>query len=234
MQQFKTKTQLAVEGIEQAIFSGRLRPGSRVTLAELSKMLGVSITPIREAIRMLEATGLVASEPHRGLVINQLTPEDAEEVALLRAPMEALATRLAVPKLTPDHLVRLERLHELMGQAVAAGDDLQTTEVNAEWHFTICRAAQTRQILTHIERLWTPFYWIGFWSGGQRERSLADHDAIMGALRDRNSDLAAEIMEGHVKTAHLSIMDFLREQHTYDSPGSVASDDSVLANSLTR
>ncbi len=96
----KTKTELALEAIREAIMEGRMRPGARLTLAQLSDVLGMSITPIREAIRVLEADGLVSYEAHKGIWVTDLTADQSRELTLLRARLEGLATELAVPKLT--------------------------------------------------------------------------------------------------------------------------------------
>ena len=81
-----------------------MRPGARLTLAQLSDVLGMSITPIREAIRVLEADGLVSYEAHKGIWVTDLTADQSRELTLLRARLEGLATELAVPKLTNGRL----------------------------------------------------------------------------------------------------------------------------------
>jgi DNA-binding GntR family transcriptional regulator len=201
----RTKTELAVEGLREAVAGGDLRPGERVTLAQLSALLGMSATPIREAIRLLEAEGLVVNEPHRGVTINAVTAEDAAELCLLRAATESLATRLAVPRLTADDLRDLEELHRRLAEAVARGDDDALTEANAEWHLRIYRAARTRVILPFVERLWMPLHASGLWVAEQRTQSVDEHAAVMEALRARDADAAARLMHDHIVSVHDSL-----------------------------
>lgn len=219
---FKTKSELAAAALQEAIFRGEYQPGDHVTINQLAERLKMSVTPVREALRALESTGLISSEPHRrGFIVNPITIEDIEEIALMRAPMEALATRLAVPKLTDADLERLESLQQTMIRAVEAGDDDLLTQTNASWHLSIYEVAQTRHVLRYIVQLFKPFYGQGFWWQDSRERTLQEHDEILEALRARNADLAAELMEEHVRRSHRSIISYLRQQ----PPGSPLSEE---------
>lgn len=210
---FKTKTELAVTALQEAIFRGDYQPGDHVTINQLAQRLEMSVTPVREAIRALESTGLISSEPHRrGFIVNQITIEDIEEIALMRAPMEALATHLAVPKLTDADLAHLEALQLTMIRAVETGDDELLTQTNADWHLSLYAVARTRHVLRYIVQLFKPFYGQGFWRQDSREKTLREHDEILEALRSRNADLAASLMEEHVRRSHRSIISYLREQ----------------------
>ena len=210
---FKTKTELAVNALQEAIYRGELHAGDRVTINQLAKRLEMSVTPVREAIRVLESTGLVSSEPHRrGFIVNEVTIEDIEEIALIRAPMEALATRLAVPKLTEQDIARLEALQQAMVRAVEADDDELLTQTNADWHLSLYAVAQTRHVLRYIVQLFKPFYGQGFWWQDSREMTLREHDEILEALRSRNAERAGRLMEEHVQRSHRSIISYLREQ----------------------
>lgn len=210
---FKTKTELAVTALQEAIFRGEFPPGEHVTINQLAQRLDMSVTPVREAIRALESTGLISSEPHRrGFIVNRITIEDIEEIALMRAPMEALATRLAVPKLTDEDIVHLEALQQTMIRAVESGDDELLTQTNADWHLSIYAVAQTRHVLRYIVQLFKPFYGQGFWWQDSRERTLQEHEEILEALRARDAALAEQRMEEHVRRSHRSIISYLRQQ----------------------
>lgn len=206
----RTKTELAAAGIREAILHGELPPGQRATLAQLSERFGMSVTPIREAIRLLEAEGLVTNEPHRGVTVNELTAADFDELCMLRAMAESLATRLAVPHLTQADLERLEALHATLERAVARQDDALLTQANADWHFDLYAAARTRYLAKSIERLWMPFHRSGLWVANRREASLREHDAIMKAIRARDADEAARLMHEHITRIHLAIIEHLR------------------------
>lgn len=206
----KTKAELAVEAIREAILRGELRPGERITLAQLSDWLGMSVTPIREAIRILEAEGLVSNEPHRGVNVNDLSLSDVDELYMLRAMMESLATKLAVPHLGEAEIGTLEALHATMQDAVARRDDALLTRANADWHFHLYAASRTRYLVKSIVRLWMPFHWSGLWRANRREASLREHEAVMDAIRAGDADRAARLMHEHITEVHLSIMGYLQ------------------------
>jgi DNA-binding GntR family transcriptional regulator len=196
--QHRTKSELALEAMRQGIFAGAIRPGARLTIAELSELLGMSSTPIREAIRVLEADGLVVYEPHRGVWVRALTVAQAEELALLRAPMEGLATRLAVPNLDAEDVADLEVLQEEMVEAARVTDDAALTRANAEWHRHIYAAAGTTFVFRHIMRLWMPYPWAHVWDGARREAALVQHEEILAAIRFGNAARAGELMHDHI------------------------------------
>ena len=206
----KTKAELALEGLRDAILRGDVEPGERLTLPQLSEALGMSATPIREALRALEAEGLVTSQPHRKFVVANLTAADAEEIYMLRAPMESLATRLAVPLLTAADLDRLERLQQEMAEAAAAYDDRGLTRANADWHLTLYTASGRRHLVRLILQLWMPFHWSGRWLGRRRAESLEEHARIMEAIDARDAETAARLMHEHITRVHLSIVPYLR------------------------
>jgi DNA-binding GntR family transcriptional regulator len=196
--QHRTKSELALDAMRQGILAGDIRPGARLSIIELSELLGMSSTPIREAIRVLEADGLVVYEPHRGVWVRSLTVAEAEELALLRAPMEGLATRLAVPHLDDRDLGRLEGLQEEMVEAARVTDDASMTRANAEWHRHIYAAAGTTFVFRHIMRLWMPYPWTRVWDNSRREAALVQHEEILAAIRSGQAERAGELMHDHI------------------------------------
>jgi DNA-binding GntR family transcriptional regulator len=196
--QHRTKSELALEAMREGIFAGAILPGARLTIAELSELLGMSSTPIREAIRVLEADGLVVYEPHRGVWVRTLTVAQAEELGLLRAPMEGLATRLAVPNLDAGDVAHLEELQEQMAGAARVTDDATLTRANAEWHRHIYAAAGTTFVFRHIMRLWMPYPWTRVWDSARREAALVQHAEILAAIRFGDAVRAGELMHDHI------------------------------------
>jgi DNA-binding GntR family transcriptional regulator len=196
--QHRTKSELALDALRQAILAGDIRPGTRLTMAEISELLNMSATPIREALRVLEADGLVVSEPHRGVRVRTLTAAEAEELGLLRAPMEGLATRLAVPNLDAHDIARLEELQAEMIEAAQIGDDPTMTRANAEWHRHIYAAANTTFVFRHIMRLWIPYPWTRVWDNSRREASITQHEEILAAIRSGDAVGAGALMHDHI------------------------------------
>lgn len=194
----RTKGDLALDAIREAILAGDMSPGTRLTLAELSELLGMSATPIREAIRVLEADGLVTYEPHRGVWVRVLTPTEARELAVVRAALEGVATRLAVPHLTNGDVERLAELQEALRAAVAADDDEAVTMANADWHRTIYAAAGSSFVYQHVMRLWIPYPWTRVWNTERKQASIAQHDEVLAAIRAGDADRAGELMHDHI------------------------------------
>ena len=177
---------------------GRMRPGARLTLAQLSSVLGMSITPIREAIRVLEADGLVSYEAHKGIWVTDLTAEQSRELTLLRARLEGLATELAVPKLADEDPRELDRLQGVMVSAAAARDDRAMTQANLDWHRRIYEAAETQFVLRQIFRLWIPYGWANIWHDELRAAAIRQHEEIHAAIAARDAELAGQLMYKHI------------------------------------
>src|SRR5690348_4749364 len=114
-----TKTEIALQVLRERLRSGDLAPGARLRVEELANDLEMSPTPVREALRLLQADGLVDYRAHHGIVVSELTPEEIQDLFRLRTVLEPLAVELAVPRLGRADLARLERLHEQQVAAVA-------------------------------------------------------------------------------------------------------------------
>ena len=208
---YQTKVDLAFEGLQQAILTGVIKPGERLTIAQLSEQLDMSSTPIREAIRLLEADGVITNEPHRGSTVVDISPEDAQELYLIRAPVESLATRLATPHLSSVDIERLLELHRNMGAAVESEDDEALTQANASWHLYIYSASNATYLPRLILRLWMPFRWGGLWVPERRQQAYREHTEIMEALQARDADVAARLMFDHIDGARELIVNHLRD-----------------------
>lgn len=207
----QTKTELALHVLRERISTGALPPGQRLLLDALKDELGMSPTPIREALRLLQADGLVIYRPHQGIVVAEFSPEETAEIYRLRSALEPLAAELAVPALTPDELRRLERLHAELVAAAERGASLG--ESNAAWHWAIYEASRSSYLLEFVRRLWERFPWRTMWVlPGRSERTVHEHDEIMAAVVARDAALAAERMRMHVESGRDSLLDRLERE----------------------
>jgi DNA-binding GntR family transcriptional regulator len=208
MQRFehRTKTELAIEGLRYAILRGELGQGRRMTLIDLQEALGMSSTPIREAIRVLEAEGLVTNEPHRGVTVSSLTLDGVAELYMLRAPLERLAGRLAAEKISDSQLARLSKLQAPFEQAAAAEDDKRMTQINADFHAVIYAATKTNYLEKFILRLWVPYFWGAKWSLTGRTESVSEHAQIVEALSARDAVRAGEVLEKHTLRVYETLL----------------------------
>lgn len=215
----KTKTDLAVEALRAAILRGEIKPGEHLTVARAAKFLGMSSSPIREAIRILQSEGLISHVPHHGVRVADFSLDDAQEVYLLRAHLEELATKLATPRLTAEDLRVLDALQADMREAHIQSDNERFARLNADWHLRIYRAAGSRYLLDFILRLWSRFPWDIFWVVADRTaQSVTQHDELLSALRAGDPETAGRLMHEHILSGQRSILAYL-ESHSVTASG---------------
>lgn len=196
----QTKSGAALQIIRSRILDGEYNPGDQLRAEILAVELGMSATPVREALRMLQADRLVHHKAHHGIVVAGVSAKETREIYLVRALLEAPATELATPGLHGGGLGELEQIHEkLTGHATAAGRHRDIGPLNAKWHWTIYRASGSEYLCEIIEGLWERFPWRTMWAKQEDlERSVRDHNGIMAAIRDNDAPLAAARMREHV------------------------------------
>jgi DNA-binding GntR family transcriptional regulator len=207
---YRTKTDLAVEVVRSQILSGDLGPGERIRPSELATTLGMSPTPVREALRVLQADGLVRYRTHQEIVVAERTPEEALEVYRLRCLLEPLAVEQAAERLTDATLRLLERVHHRLEAAVHSSRRRSTGTINAAWHWTLYEAADSPLLLSFVRRLWEAFPWRTMWViPGRAETSVEEHAQIMLALRAREPRRAASLMRQHIESGRDTLLERL-------------------------
>ncbi|MGH9066712.1 MAG: GntR family transcriptional regulator [Acidimicrobiales bacterium] len=208
----KTKTTLAAEALRESLAAGQLSPGQRIDVRRMAADLGMSITPVREALRLLQADGLVSYDEHRRISAAALSPEDADEVYVLRAMLEGMATERAAARRLPDDLSRIDRAQSDLESALAAGDPIRAHQANRAWHFAIYRAAGTRYTLAFITRLWSLYEWHAIWGlPGRLDQSVAEHRVIGDAIALGEPGRAGALLRRHIETSRQAI-ETLRSQ----------------------
>jgi DNA-binding GntR family transcriptional regulator len=206
-----TKTDAAFHALRTAIEEGRLKPGERLRVNHLMDELQMSPTPIREALRLLQAEGLVVHHPHRGMAVAEYTLESAEEVYRLRGVLEPLATELAVERATGEQVAEMRRRHEELREAVRAGDPrTDLAELNAVWHRELYAACGSRHLQEFIARLWTTIPMQALWLTRRGPRSVEQHEQIMEAVERRDAAAARDLMRAHVDFGATSTAEHLR------------------------
>ncbi|MEA2276539.1 MAG: hypothetical protein QOC78_1499 [Solirubrobacteraceae bacterium] len=202
-----TLTARALDAIRAAIVDGRLAAGERYSVARLAEQFGVSRTPVREALLLLERQGVVRFERNRGVRVLETSAHDLEEVFTLRLLLEVPATERACGLLTDDDLADLARELEAMEGLADAGDEAAFMAHDTRFHEILLMAAGNRRLAALVGQLRDLVRFRGASTVG-RSRDLraihAEHVEVMAALRARDAPAAAERMRAHLlNTARL-------------------------------
>ncbi|SFB62944.1 transcriptional regulator, GntR family [Amycolatopsis marina] len=195
-----TTAQHALDGLRRAIVDGELRPGQRVLQEDVAENFGVSVAPVREALRALEQEGQVVYRPRRGYFVTELRAADLEEIYELRQVLEERSARRALPTLDADALHRIELAARDCADAVDRADVAAELEANRRFHFAILEAPGQVHAMRLIQLLWdsTEAYRAMYYNSPQERREAVHaHDRILDAVRRRDADLLIAEMDAH-------------------------------------
>jgi len=193
--------------LRQDILDGRYKAGDSLVELKLAEEMGVSRTPVREAIRQLELEGLVYSIPNKGVFVEGITSQDIEDIYAIRECMEGLAARWAIERMDEQSLKELENLCELMEFYTGKGDLDRVGELNSKFHDLIFESTNSKplkQILSDFQ------YYIGnirlasLKSPGRAEQSLKEHKAIVEAFKDRDVERGERVLVEHIRNTRLN------------------------------
>jgi DNA-binding GntR family transcriptional regulator len=199
-----TTTQHALDGLRRAIVAGDLRPGARIGQEEFAGQLGVSIAPVREALRVLEQEGQVTYLPRRGYFVTALEVADLEEIYGLRALLEAQVARLALESLDDTGLERVELAADDFVKAVESGDVLAELAANRRFHLAILDSPDQPHTMRLIRQLWdsTEAYRALYYNlAEERQSAIAAHDSILAALRAGDAARLVDELDDHRERA---------------------------------
>lgn len=191
------RTQLSDEVAAQlraAIMSGVLQPGTFIRLDETARKLGVSITPVREALLKLRGEGMVRLEPHRGHVVLALTRQDIADIYWLQATIAQELAAAAADRISDDALTRLEEITDSLGAAVEAGDTGEIAAVEFSFHRVINLASgriRLARFLLHAARYLPALVYATDPDWGQA--AVDNHRRLIAALRGRDTAAVIEL-----------------------------------------
>jgi DNA-binding GntR family transcriptional regulator len=183
----------------EAILDGRYPPGARIVETRVARELGTSQAPVREALRDLEALGVVETSPFRGARVRRPSADELLEAFAVRSQLESLAARLALERITDDELDELSLYLDEMRRAARAGDSHAEATADASFHGRIVEIAGNAT-LERVWRLLEPFSrtYITIVAPGVDQHRIADlHQPVMDALRRGDPDLAVAALERH-------------------------------------
>lgn len=190
-----------IEAVRMAIVRGVFPPGSRLSEAELARQLGVSRTPVREAIRALEKDGLLQRAPGQGLSIADISVDDVEEIYTIKTVLEGTAVRLACRRATEKDLARLYRFTEEMQVLAERGEIAAYAKVSREFHAALIRVSRSRRLAELYQAVDTPIQRLRVYALSQPGRpldSVREHRAIIDAIAGRDPEQAERLIRSHV------------------------------------
>jgi DNA-binding GntR family transcriptional regulator len=198
---FRTKEEQVADFLREGIISGAFPRGSRLKQAEIAERLQLSITPVREALKLLEAEGYVTGDSYRGVSVSPFDASASEEVLELRLVLESRLLRGTAERLTAQDFTTLRALADEFEQAFNVGDRAAARGVNYRFHRHLYSLADMPQTLHFVQILWAryPFDLINAVEGRGQE-AAKEHDEILRALLDGDVTAAMLAMRKHIES----------------------------------
>ena len=193
------------KSLRDAIVTGKLKAGERIVEDRVCAELGVSRSPLREALRRLEGEGLVSILPRRGAVVTEVTDRDGVNLFAVREVLEGLAARQAARHITADELAELESVLREMADRIKAKDATHIVALNTQFHDLVAKASRNRwarDFLAAIRAQTRRIYRSSLDSPGRAPSSLSEHLLILKALEIGDVEAAEGLAREHVRKAH--------------------------------
>ncbi|MDD2621063.1 MAG: GntR family transcriptional regulator [Syntrophomonadaceae bacterium] len=211
---YKPLRELVLEAIREAIKNGILKPRERLMEIQLADELGVSRTPIREALRKLELEGFIVMVPRKGAYVADLSFKDIADVFEIRTALEGLAAGLAAERITDEELEEMERLLVEKAEAILQQDMERLVEVDTRFHEAIYKASRNQRLWTIINNLREQiqrFRTTSLSYPGRKQRSLQEHRHIVEAIQSRDPQLARQLAQEHIENAEQSMIESIKK-----------------------
>lgn len=215
---YKPLRELVFESLREAIIGGQLRPGERMMEIQMAEEMGVSRTPVREAIRKLELEGLVLMIPRKGAYVAGLSLKDIADVFEIRRALEGLAAELAADRITEDELEKLERYLVIIAEQIEAGDLDKVVEIDTDFHTLLYQASRNQrltQIINNLREQIQRFRTTSLAYPGRMKNALEEHRKIVEAISSRDGDQARRIAQEHIENAENSMMSMIQHDKKY-------------------
>jgi DNA-binding GntR family transcriptional regulator len=213
--QRQTIASMTVEALRERILRGDYPDGEPLRQDALADELGVSRIPVREALRQLEAEGLVVFNPHRGAVVSSLSLDEIVELFELRAEIECDLVRRAIPSITQEQLDRAFDVLDEFEVALRAGEASRWGPLNWHFHAALYASANrsfTMSVLQKLHQHSDRYFRIHLFLAHGGARANDEHRAIAEAVARKDSSTASQLMSAHILGAGQSLVQFLQEQ----------------------
>lgn len=200
--------------LREGILTGELKPGERLMEIHLANRLGVSRTPIREAIRMLELEGLVTMIPRRGAEVANISRQDLEDVLEVRRALDVLAVTLACERITDEEVDKLEIAAKEFEQFTKEKDATTIADADVRFHDIILMASRNNRLIQMVNNLAERIYRYRLEyikDSSTHSRLIEEHTAILSAVKSRDIVAAKKVVELHIDNQEKKIIDNLNE-----------------------
>ena len=194
--------EIVYEELKMQILTGKIAPGTRMMEVELAESMGVSRTPIREAIKKLEQEGLVVIEPRKGAYASQISVKDMVDILEVRQDMEGLAAHMAAYRMTPKQMKELESISIAYNKAVEDGNMADMIRFDTDFHNLIvesCNNSILTMMINQLQELLLRFRYVYYDNIKRAEKMPSEHSMIMEAIKDGRSDAARVSAEMHIE-----------------------------------
>ncbi|MCI9318610.1 MAG: GntR family transcriptional regulator [Lachnospiraceae bacterium] len=213
MDEFLPLRDVVFNTLRQAILTGELKPGERLMEIHLAKKLGVSRTPIREAIRKLELEGLVTMIPRRGAEVAQITEKSMNDVLEVRRALDVLCVELACDRITEEELEQLKAACEAFEAAVKTKDAKKIAHADVALHDIIVCATGNQRLIQLVNNLSEQMYRYRFEyikDSSQHERLVEEHRVIYQSLVEKDKEAVSQAAKTHIDNQEISIIRQIR------------------------
>ena len=199
---FRTKREVAINTLREAINSGRYVPGQSLRQIQLVQDLGLGSTPVREAVLELLARGVLVQESHRTVRVAELDLDRLRNVYRVRALLETEAARLGTAKITDQAIRQMKDQLQRMGDAIRSGDISSADRADHEFRYILYAAGGNPILVDLIDQTWNLFPGSILWNiPGRIKQSLKEHRGIFDAISRRDPTAAAYAIENHLLSA---------------------------------
>ena len=196
--------------LREAILNGELEPGERLMEIALAQKLGVSRTPIREAIRKLELEGLVVMAPRKGAEVAEITLKDVKDVLEVRKNLEDLAVELACKKATEEDIEEMKRAHEEFIKTLSQKDLTVIAEADVKFHDVIYKTTDNKRLIQILNNLREQMYRYRLeYIKDEKKRMIVtdEHLQIIEAIKNKDVDSAKEYIQEHINNQEKTIVE---------------------------
>lgn len=196
--------------LREDILNDKYKEGEKLGEAKLAEELGVSRTPVREALKQLELNGIVENIPNRGVIVRGISRKDIDDIFAIREAIEGIAASWAVERITDQQLKELKDIHELMEFYAFKKDIHKFAELNTKFHEIIYEATKSRhleQILRNFQYYMKKIRIKSLQVEGRLNYTIKEHEAVLNAFLEKDATKARECIAAHIRNSRQNVED---------------------------